>query len=364
MQGRKVKMEIAKDEKLIVVLLGDPRKPDPVKPNNTFDQDDIFAVDELKIALSSIEGYRFYYIDDHDKMLNELINLRPYHYMVLNLCDEGFYNDPAKEMHIPAILEVLGMRYTGAGPRCLSYCYDKSLVKSIARDMGIPTPRSILIKDLSDLHDVDVEFPIIVKPNFGDNSFGITCKSVVESWDELVDVVRWMRDMLNYKGLIMLEEYIDGDDISVGIIGNPPKDFTILPIIKEDYTGLPDNLPRICSYEAKWLKGTPYDVVKSVRAELDEPILYNLQRWCIQLFERFECRDYARFDWRIGRDRVPRLLEVNPNPGWVWDGHLNKMASLANISYAGMLKMIIEAAEKRLGLRKDFIHVKVSSYQK
>ena len=71
---------------------------------------------------------------------------------------------------------------------------------------------------------------------------------------------------------------------------------------------------------------------------------------CLALFSRLDCRDYARFDWRLDAEGSPRLLEVNPNPGWCWDGHLAKMAAYANISYSGMLAAIIEAAKERYGL--------------
>lgn len=69
---------------------------------------------------------------------------------------------------------------------------------------------------------------------------------------------------------------------------------------------------------------------------------------CIKLFERLECRDYARFDWRLDSNQTPRLLEVNPNPGWCWDGHLAKMAKLAGISYPQMLGKILKAGEERI----------------
>ena len=68
----------------------------------------------------------------------------------------------------------------------------------------------------------------------------------------------------------------------------------------------------------------------------------------MKLFERLECRDYSRFDWRLDAEGNPKLLEVNPNPGWCWDGHLAKMAKYADISYSNMLQMILQAAEQRL----------------
>jgi len=73
---------------------------------------------------------------------------------------------------------------------------------------------------------------------------------------------------------------------------------------------------------------------------------------CIKLFERLECRDYARFDWRLDANNTPRLLEVNPNPGWCWDGHLAKMAKFAGMSYAQMLHRILKESEKRI--TKDY----------
>ena len=69
---------------------------------------------------------------------------------------------------------------------------------------------------------------------------------------------------------------------------------------------------------------------------------------CIKLFERLECRDYARFDWRLDTNSTPRLLEVNPNPGWCWDGHLAKMAKIAGLSYAQMLHKILKSSEERI----------------
>jgi len=75
--------------------------------------------------------------------------------------------------------------------------------------------------------------------------------------------------------------------------------------------------------------------------------------WCLKLFERFECRDYARFDWRLDAKGNPKLLEVNPNPGWCWDGHLAKMVAITGISYGEMLEAILKTAEARMHMHND-----------
>jgi D-alanine-D-alanine ligase len=139
----------------------------------------------------------------------------------------------------------------------------------------------------------------------------------------------------------------------VGILGNPPEDYTVLPIIEEDYSSLPAGLPHICGYEAKWLPDSPYWNLRSIPAEIPDTVRGLVVDACVKLFVRLECRDYCRFDWRIDADGFPKLLEVNPNPGWCWDGHLAKMAHLANLSYSDLLEMILQAAEKRISSQKN-----------
>ena len=164
-------------------------------------------------------------------------------------------------------------------------------------------------------------------------------------------------DDLEGDGLTNLEEYLAGKDLSVGIIGNPLISYTTLPIIEEDYSVLPPELPRICGYEAKWDPGSPYWNIKSIPARLSEEVERFLQASCVKLFERLGCRDYARFDWRLDDNGTPRLLEVNPNPGWCWDGHLAKMAALEGMSYDTMLDHILGACRKRISVTSAGITV-------
>ncbi|PKM99197.1 MAG: hypothetical protein CVU78_07565 [Elusimicrobia bacterium HGW-Elusimicrobia-2] len=76
----------------------------------------------------------------------------------------------------------------------------------------------------------------------------------------------------------------------------------------------------------------------------------SIAEYSLRLFERLDCRDYVRFDWRMDAAGNPRLLEVNPNPGWCWDGHMAKMAKLAGMSYVDLLKSILNAVEQRINI--------------
>jgi D-alanine-D-alanine ligase len=332
-----------------MVLMGDPNKTDVVKPNGNFDDDDFHTINTLKKALDSLPDYQFTIYNEHDTLITKLVKNREKYDYVFNLCDEGFNNEATKELHVPAILEMLGIPYSGGTPQCLAHCYDKSLVRGIAKEMDIPVPAAYMIKP-ADIAFIDfpLTFPVIVKPNAGDSSFGITQNSVCYNLQALEEAIMQVRDRFGYNKPILVEAYLEGKDISVGIIGNPSLSYKVLPIIEEDYSVLPDDLPRICGYEAKWDPTSPYWNLRSIRADISEEVANFLSASCLSLFERLECRDYARFDWRMDANGTPRLLEVNPNPGWCWDGHLAKMAKLKGRSYEAMLAMILRACEERL----------------
>jgi len=335
-------------KKKIVVLFGDPNKPDLLKPCAVFDDDDLYTIDQLKSALHTLQGYNFTYLSNHNTIIPDLSKLSGKVDLVLNLCDEGYNNDPRKELHIPALLEMLDLSYTGSSSQCLAFCYDKSLVRGIAKEMDIPVPEAFFIEPDDASFNLPICFPVIVKPNLGDSSFGITQQSVANNHEQLINAISMIRERLGYDKPILVEELLTGKDLSVGIIGNPLTSYTVLPITEEDYSEVPEDLPRICGYEAKWLPDSPYYKIKSIPANLTEAAEKFIVECCMKLFERLECRDYSRFDWRLDAKGQPKLLEVNPNPGWCWDGHLAKMAKFGGVSYSEMLQAILQAAEQRL----------------
>jgi len=338
-----------KSTKNILVLMGDPSKSDVVKPNANFDDADFVTINELKKALAELNEYHFVYLYQHNALINKLLQMKHKVDYVFNLCDEGYNNEPSKELHIPSFLEMLNLPYTGGIPQCLAYCFDKSLVRGIASEMDIPVPKALFVKpeDITFI-EFSLQFPVIVKPNFGDSSFGITQDNVCFDLEALGKAILKVRERFGYDKPILIEQFLTGKDISVGLIGNPPESYLTLPILEEDYSALPPDLPKICGYEAKWHPDSPYWQIKSVRANLPEETERFLIASCIKLFERLECRDYARFDWRLDQNNTPRLLEVNPNPGWCWDGHLAKMAKTAGLTYSQMLYEILKACESRI----------------
>ena len=328
------------------VVLGDPRLPDAVKLNGCFNAEDMETIKRLKEGLATLDGYAFTYYDDHATLSRDLA--RSQGDFVLNLCDEGYNNDAFRELHIPAMLEMLDKPYTGAGPACLGLCYDKALVRSVADSLGIAVPLETYVRADDQGATLPSIFPAILKPNFGDSSVGITKDAVVDGPEQLVSYLAEMRDLLPNRP-ILVQEFLPGAEYSVGLVGNPETGWIDLPLLEVDYAKLDPALPRILGYESKWEPDSPYWTdIRYRPAALPNGKTQRLLEASKQLFERLRCRDYARFDFRTGADGTIRLLEVNPNPGWCWDGKLNLMAGFGGHSYADLLRMILEAAQRRI----------------
>ena len=330
----------------ITVVMGDPRLPDTVKRDGQFNPEDLDTIHKLKEALAELHGYEFRYLDNHSALLAELRNDPPR--MIFNLCDEGFNNDAFLELHVPAVLELLKVPYTGAGPTCLGLCYNKSLVRAIAANLDIPVPLETYFDPDDQAATLPSAFPALVKPNYGDSSIGITQEAVVRSPEELLTYLEKLRAQLPELP-VLIQEFLTGPEYSVGIIGNPGLTYRNLPPLEVDYAGLDPGLPPILGYESKWVPDSPYwTQIKYHEARLDEEVRRRLFDYSNKLFERLGCRDYARFDFRTDSDGEIKLLEVNPNPGWCWDGKLNFMATYAGLRYAELLELILEAAQERI----------------
>jgi D-alanine-D-alanine ligase len=330
----------------VTVILGDPHLPDPVKRNGRFGEEDFETVERLKMALRELPDYRFRFLDNHAPLFADLRANRPH--FVLNFCDEGFNNDAFMEMHVPAMLEMLDIPYSGAGPACLGLCYNKSLVRGIAQAIDVPVPAETYFNSDDLAATIPSVFPALIKPNYGDSSIGITKDAVVDTWEEAITCLGRLREQM--PGCpILIQEFLTGPEYSIGIIGNPGQGYRVLPPLEVDYSRLDPSLPRLLSYESKWLPDSPYWTQICYReARLDEEARRKMIDYSNILFERLGCRDYARFDFRADAEGEIRLLEVNPNPGWCWDGKLNLMAEMAGLRYSDLLKLIIEAAQERV----------------
>ncbi len=330
----------------VAVVLGDPRLPDPVKRNGHYNEEDIDTIERLKAAFHELPDYHFRFLDNHASLFADLRANRPH--FVLNLCDEGFNNDAFMELHVPALLETLDIPYSGAGPSCLGLCYNKSLVRGIAQSIDVPVPAETYFNSDDLAATIPSVFPALIKPNYGDSSIGIGKDAVVHSWEEAIACLGRLREQMPLCP-ILIQEFLTGPEYSIGIVGNPGQGCRVLPPLEVDYSRLDPGLPRLLPYESKWVPESPYwSQIGYREARLDEESRRKIVDYSNILFERLGCRDYARFDFRADAEGEIKLLEVNPNPGWCWDGKLNLMAEIAGLRYCDLLRLIIEAAQERV----------------
>ena len=332
----------------VTVILGDHRLPDPVKRGGTFNAEDIETVRRLKDALAELPNFKFRFLDNHATLERDLTDLRTD--LVFNLCDEGWNNDPFKELHVPALLEVLGIGYTGAGPSALSACYDKGLVRAVAQGLDVAVPLESYVRPGDQGATLPSVFPALLKPNQGDSSQGITKDSVVTNEKALLDSLDRLRADFPRRG-VLVQEFLTGAEYSVQLIGNPDQGLRALAILEVDYSRLDERLPKILGYESKWEPDSAYwTQIKYREATLADQMQQQLIDSSSRLFERLGCRDYARFDFRTDAKGEIKLLEVNPNPGWCWDGKMNIMAGFQGMRYSELLAQILQAAIERLGI--------------
>ncbi|MGE0255090.1 MAG: ATP-grasp domain-containing protein [Alphaproteobacteria bacterium] len=332
----------------VTVLLGDPSLPDRSKPGGRYNPEDLDAMARMKDALAAEDRYVLDFIDRHEGLAARLAAAPPA--FVLNLCDVGYRNRSERELHVPALLDLWDIPYSGSGPAPLAFCVDKAAVLGAARDVGVPVPGQRFFERPQDLGAIDLPYPLIVKPNRTDGSLGITKDAVVRSDAEARAYLAMLAELLPGEP-VLLQEYLEGREFSVGVLGNEAAGYEALPPLEVDYSALPAGLNPILSYESKSIPDSPYWTdIRYRRAELAAPELARLCDFAIRMVRRTGCRDYARCDFRTGADGTIRLLEVNPNPAWAWDGKLALMAGFAGWRHGELLCRIIEIARARCGL--------------
>jgi D-alanine-D-alanine ligase len=257
--------------------------------------------------------------------------------VVINLCDD-LLGRSDHEMHFAGALELLGIPYTGAPPLALGLCRDKVKTKMILRGHGIPTAPYVLVEE-PDAPLEGLRYPVIAKPAAEDGSLGITDVSV--AGDEGA-ARRAIRTVLDAYGPVLVEEYIDGRELNVPVLGNSPP--RVLPVSEIDFAGLAPGMPHICGYEAKW---EPADAryagtVGICPADLDGQLQDRIERWSALAFRSLGLRDYARIDWRLSPTRGLMALEANPNPDISPGSGFLRSVRAAGMDYPELIEHLVE----------------------
>ncbi len=264
--------------------------------------------------------------------------------LIFNLT-ESYRGDDTKDTNIAAYLELLGKRYTGAGPEALYLAQDKPLAKKIFSFHGIATPVFATVFRGRLEHAHDIRFPLIVKPAREDGSIGIEFSAVVNSIKELMERIDALHVELDSP--VLLEEYIEGREIYVGILGNDKPE--VLPIVELDLSRLPEGTPKIAGTEVKWEKESDaYRKTKPFFPEdLDEETVSRIQATAVAAYQALKLRDYGRIDLRLDGEGKPYVLEVNPNPYLLPRAELALAAKKSGRGYAELVNELVDLALSR-----------------
>lgn len=269
--------------------------------------------------------------------------------LVFNLVNgEGL---PGGISFVPNLLEELGIPYTGSSGAAHRRSYDKAETLSTLKSLGILVPRFMKIEKLEDLAAFQLSYPVLVKPTGGGYSRGLHNENLVFSFRDLEIRVKEMLSM-NYKPLL-LTEYIEGREFTVGVLGGEP--LLVLPPLEISFKNLPEDLYPFYSFEAKV---TYEEYVENILpAPLSEKEILKLEVSARHIFRSLGLADYARLDFRMKEDRL-YLLEVNSLPGLHrTHSDLVKMNEAAGRTYEKLILGIVTSARERFkgGVRDRLI---------
>lgn len=283
---------------------------------------------------------------------NAFEHLRQQHPDIVFNIAEGLHG-VSREAQIPALLELLQIPYTGSDPLTLAICLDKSRAKEILSYYNIPTPRFMVVHDLSTAADISMPFPVMVKPLHEGSSKGIFNSSVARSQPELQREIEKILALYHEPALV--EEYLTGREFTVAMLGNG-EHAACLPVVEIKFDSLPPGVNPIYSYEAKWIwdqASAPLDIFECP-ANLSPSLQHKIESVCKKAYQVLRCRDWCRIDVRLDHAGNPHILELNPLPGILPNPEDNscfpKAARAAGLTYNKLIQSVLALAARRCGL--------------
>jgi len=327
------------------------------KPGNRGLPDDYYSEFDSKETIEAIAnglrsgGNEVFLVEADKGLLNWFQNNKVD--IVFNIA-EGI-NGESRESQVPAVLDFLGIPYTGSGVLALGVSLNKTLTKKLFEHAGIPTPKYRLITDPAVISDEGIRYPLIAKPNSEGSGKGITMSSVVRNKAELTREVE--KTSRVYQQETLVEEFIDGKELTVGILGNYPP--AVMPILEIDFSNCKTSGEFFYTWKVKEFekeveesKGlSPHWYCPARLSETEAKIIGET---ALKAFHTIGCVDLSRVDIMLGKDGVPYVLEVNPLPGLdPVDSNFPYIAKCAGMDYGNLMNRILEVAVERHNKNKS-----------
>ncbi len=274
------------------------------------------------------------------RLVLELKALKPD--LVFNMA-ESFAGRRDREPHLAALLDLLGIAYTGTRPLGLSLCQDKGLSKKILSHHRIRVPRWTISRRKRPLKKLkSFAYPAFVKPMAEEGSEGISRDSFVSQEKDCLERVNYLHS--KYQCDVIIEEFLSGREFYVGVLGL--KRLEVLPIRELCFNEFPEDLPKFATFKAKW--DDEYRKRWGIRTEFAKDLSEAQQQELVMIakksFDILQLHGYARFDFRISAGGEAYLIEANPNPSLAPEDDFAQSAGKAGYTYNELISKIVELA--------------------
>lgn len=250
------------------------------------------------------------------------------------------------EMRVAGLVQMMGIPITGSPALALGLTKSKYMCACLLSGTGVPIPPDTrLLQTVGAVDRYSWEFPVIVHPGFEDGGIGLAADSIVSTKKALRDKVRQL--LREFDQPVLAQRYLVGREFNVGIVGGyRPR---VLPLAEVDFSGVPDGIPRIMSYAAKWVKDSPeYKGTRVVCPAYISPALERrIGRIALKTFQAVGAWGYARVDIRLDERNRPHVLEINCNPCLEAGMGLGRSALRARVTYAKLLDLVVRSALER-----------------
>ncbi len=262
--------------------------------------------------------------------------------VAFNLC-EAFKGDRNLEPNVVGLLELMNVTYTGAGPAALRICKDKGLTKKILSYHRVPIPRFVVSRRSRPLRRLrHFAFPAFIKPLGLEASEGIAQMSFADDEAACLERVKFIHESLKVDAII--EEYIDGREIYVGVLGN--NHLQVLPPRELFFAQIPEGEPKFATFRAKWDEKyrKRWGIKSGPAREIPARTKKKLTEICRKVYRLFEIRGYARIDLRLNTKGQLVFLEANPNPSLAEEEDFALAAKSGGLEYGRLIRKILRLA--------------------
>jgi len=327
---------------LVLFDVASPAAPDETfSPESLKEQDKSTEADVLE-CLKRL-GHEVETLAVFDKVTDIIEKITAYQPDIVFNLSESFYNNRAHEANIPALLDLMKVKYTGSGPGALQLCKDKALAKKVLAYHRVRLPRFVVSHRAHPLRRLRrFVFPAFIKPVGEESSDGISKAAFARDESEAIERVRYLHQKFSCD--VLIEEYIEGRELYLSVLGNTR--LSVFPPREIFFEQVPDDAPKFATFHAKWNQRyrEKWGITNGPAKPLPEGVAEHLTDLARKVYGLLKIRGFGRIDVRLTPQGDVYFLEANPNPSLARDEDFAQSAAAAGTDYDTLIQQILSAA--------------------